>query len=233
MPMVTITGADDTMNPTTGAIAISFNPGATPILNTLEEWSPGSWFADTAGWRADIGSPEGVGGTPAPNAGNGDLFNNQYGFMFMAMPMMGAANLPAGKSLGIKLVSASTSLLESYNYVNAQNRWDQVFPSAGSQVLWTGSMWHNYFTLPSPAAAGTYSARFEIFIANTPFTGTTGFAQYDAAALNATADTNFTSATVNYSWVVVPEPPACWLLVSGVLALAAAAGKSWRSQAGA
>lgn len=225
MPVVTIIDADDNMDPTSGAISISFNPGAAPILNTLEEWSPGSWFADTAGWRLDIGSPQGVGGTPAANAGNGDLFNNQYGFMFMAMPMMGAANLPSGKSLGIRLTAVSTSLLESYNYVNSQNRWDQVFPTIGSQVLWDGSMWHNYFTLPSSAVAGTYSATFEIFVADTAFTGTTGFAQYDASALSAARDGNFTSATVTYSWTVVPEPPACALLGVGLLAVAAARGK--------
>ena len=222
MPMVTTVGADNNMDPTTGTLSISFNPGSTPILNTLEEWSPGSWFADTSGWRSDIGSPAGVGGTPAANAGNGDLFNNQYGFVFMASPMMGAANLPAGKSLGIKLAAASTSLLESYNYVNAQNRWDQVFPTIGSQVLWSGSMWHNYFTLPSSAIAGTYSATFEIFIADTAFTGTTGFAQYDAAALGATMDSGFTSATVDYSWTVVPEPSTYALLGMGLLAIAAA-----------
>lgn len=220
MPMVTITGADNNTDPTSGALSISFNPGATPVLSSLETWSPGSWFTDTAAWRSDIGSPAGVGGTPPANAGNGDLFNNQYGFMFMAMPMMGMANLPTGKSLGIQLTAASTSLLESYNYVNAQNRWDQVFPTIGSQVLWNGSMWHNYFTLPSSALPGTYSATFEIFIANTAFTGTTGFAQYDAAALAATKDTNFTSASVSYSWTVVPEPSACALLGLGVFALA-------------
>lgn len=230
MPMVTITGADDNMDPTTGTISVSFNPGSTPVLNTLEEWSPGSWFADTAGWRSDIGSPAGVGGTPLANAGNGDRFNNQYGFMFMAMPMMGAANLPTGKSLGIKLTAASSSLLESYNYVNAPNRWDQVFPTIGSQVLWNGSMWHNYFTLPTSAGAGTYSATFEIFIANTAFTGTTGFAQYDAAALGAVKDSNFTSATVNYSWTVVPEPSSFALLGAGLLALAATHGKLVRRQ---
>lgn len=233
MPMVTITGADNNTDPTTGTLSISFNPGTTPVLSSLETWSPGSWFADTAAWRSDIGSPAGVGGTPPANAGSGDLFNNQYGFMFMAMPMMGMANLPTGKSLGIKLTAASSSLLQSFNYVNAQNRWDQVFPSIGSQVLWNGSMWHNYFTLPSSALAGTYSATFEIFIANATFTGTTGFAQYDAAALGATADTNFTSASVNYSWTVVPEPSTRALLALGVLALAAGRRKlSRRSSRG-
>jgi hypothetical protein len=55
-----------------------------------------------------------------------------------------------------------------------------------------------------------YTATFEVFIANTAFSGTTGFAQYDTAALNATADANFTPASVTYTWNVsaVPEPSA-------------------------
>lgn len=220
MPMVTIVGADNYTNPTSGTVSIAFNPGSVPDLKTLEQWSAGSWFAETAAWRPSIGSPTGVGGTPSANAGNGDRFNNQYGFMFMAMPMMGAANVPTGKSLGIKLTAISSGDVESYNYVNAQNRWDQVFPSVGSQVLWNGSMWHNYFTLPAASVAGTYTATFEVFIANTAFTGTTGFAQYDLAASLATADGNFTPATVTYTWnaVAVPEPSSLALAVCGVIA---------------
>lgn len=222
MPMVTITGADNNMNPTSGTISVSFNPLTTPQMKSLEQWSPGSWFAETAAWRADLGSPAGVGGTPVANAGAGDLFNNQFGFMFMAMPMMGAANIPSGKSLAIKLTSVSSPLLESYNYGNAANRWDQVFANVGDQVLWNGSMWHNYFTLPSIAAPGTYTATFEIFIANTPFTGTTGFAQYDTAALSAQKDTNFEAASVTYNWVVpIPEPSTYALLIgAGMLGVA-------------
>ncbi|MEX1119072.1 MAG: PEP-CTERM sorting domain-containing protein [Terrimicrobiaceae bacterium] len=212
MPMVSITGADNNTNPTTGNITVSFNP-MTPLLKPLQSWSPGSWFADTAAWRIDLGSPEGLGGTPLANAGNGDLFNNQYGFMFMAMPMMGAANIPTGKSLAIKLTSISSPSMKGFNYGNAANRWDEVWADGvDSQVLWNGSMWHNYFTLPSNAAEGAYTASFEIFIADAPFTGTTGFAQYDAAALSATKDTNFNPATVSYTFNAIPEPTSALLL---------------------
>lgn len=213
MPMISISASAGTgSNPTAGALAVSFTPSSVPTLQSLQQWSPGSWFADTAAWRGDLGSPAGVGGTPAGNAGSGDLFNNQYGFTFMGNGSMMMAFVPTGKSLGIKMLSFSSPLLESYNYVNAQNRWDRIFDPAGSQVLWNGSMWHNYFALPGTAPAGTYTASFEVFVANQAFTTGTGFADYTAGALSAAKDANFTPATVNYTWTVVPEPHTGLLL---------------------
>jgi len=224
MPMVRIQATAGTgTNPTAGSIVITFNPSSIPVLRPLTEWSPGNWFEETAAWRPSLSPVAGsVPGMPAANAGNGDLFNNQYGFTFMSNGTMMMANVPSGKSLAIKLTSISSSDLKSFNYGNAANRWDQVFDTVGSQVLWNGSMWHNYFTMPNTTAPGFYSATFEIFIANTPFTGTTGFAQYDTAALTATKDTNFESASVTYTWQVIPEPSTLGL--TG-MALAAALGR--------
>jgi hypothetical protein len=226
MPMVSITGADSISNPTSGTVSVMFAPASVPDLRSLEDWSPGDWFSTTATWRPGIGSPAGVGGTPAPNAGDGDLFNNQYGFMFTTSggtrPST-AALTTQGKAMAIKLTSVSSPSLESFNYVNNQNLWDQVFAAVNDQVLWNGNMWHTYFTLPASAPAGTYTAEFEVFVANTPFTGTTGWAQYDSAATSATADPNFTPATLTYTWNVsaVPEPAALGLLGIGSLAGAA------------
>lgn len=223
MPMVTITATSGpNTNPTAGIINIGFNPSSVPVLRPLTEWNPGDWFADTAAWGPDLSPVDGsVPGMPSATAGSGALFNNQYGFMFMAMPMMGTANIPAGKSLAIRLNSVSSPDLNSFNYGNADNRWDSVLSTPGDQVLWNGTMWHNYFTMPAGTAPGTYTAEFEIFIADTPFTGTTGFAQYDAAALSAIADPNFTSATVNYEFQVIPEPGTVGLLLLGIGFLAA------------
>lgn len=218
MPMVSIQATSGmATNPTAGNINVSFSPATTPVLRPLQEWSPGNWFADTAAWRNDLGSPDGVGGTPPANAGSGARFNNQYGFMFMSMENMMMANVPTGNSLAIKLTSISSLEMEAFNYGNAVNRWDEVWAAGlNSQVLWNGTMWHNYFTLPSSAAPGTYTASFEIFMASTPFTGTTGFAQYDAAADDALKNTNFNSATVNYTFTVIPEPGTWSLLALGV-----------------
>jgi hypothetical protein len=218
MPMVSIIDADDTDNPTTGTLSINFNPPSTPALQNLETWSPGNWFADSAAWRADLGSPEGVGGTPAANAGSGGLFNNQYGFAFMSNPMMGMASIPSGKSLGIRLTALSDPDLAAYNYSSPANRWDQVFTAIDSQVLWNGSMWHTYFVLPADAAAGTYTAEFELFVADQAFTSGTGNADYTASALSATADPDFTPASLTYSFTVVPEPSTTALALLGVLA---------------
>jgi hypothetical protein len=218
MPMVTITAtAGGNTDPTAGTVNI-MPPSGTPSLKATQQWIPGAWYAEDAAWRADLGSPEGVGGTPAANAGNGSLFNNQYGFMFSTMSGM-SGNVPVGNSLAIRLDSISSPQLKSFNYGNATNRWDQVFDGAGSQVLWSGSMWHNYFTMPASTPEGTYSATFEIFVADTPFTGTTGFAQYDSAALTAAKNSNFTSAFVTYNFNVVPEPSSSILLGMASLAI--------------
>lgn len=203
MPMVTIRNADDFNNPTRGEIVIDFNPATVPVLRSLPELSAGSWFAETAAWRADLSSPEGVGGTPMANAGNGDRFNSQHGFMFMAMPMMGSAHIPEGKSLAIRLTGLSSSEMRAFNYLNSQNRWDPIFGQPDSQVLWSGSMWHNVFTLPAAAPAGFYTASFEIFIVNRAFTPGTGFADYTPEAAQAERDPNFSSATVEYSFEVL------------------------------
>ncbi len=221
MPMVTITATSGpATDPTAGIINVSWTPSV-PTLRSLNEWSTGNWFAETAAWTPDISPVEGsVIGMPTANAGNGDLFNNQYGFMFMAMPMMGTAFVPTGNSLGIRLDSITSLDLKSFNYGNADNRWDQVFDGVNSQVLWNGTMWHNYFTMPATAAPSTYSAVFEIFMADTAFTGSTGFAQYDSTALNAGKNSNFTSAFVTYEFNVVPEPSLFALLGLGFAGLA-------------
>jgi hypothetical protein len=74
--------------------------------------------------------------------------------------------------------------------------------------------------LPAATPAGTYTAQFEIFVADTPFTGTTGWAQYDSAAASALANPNFTPASLTYTFEVVPEPGTFGLVaVAGLVAV--------------
>lgn len=228
MPNVYINDADNLTNPTSGTIRISFTPPMiAPLLSDLQTYNPGSWFATNAPWRTDLGSPSGVGGTPPENAGHGDLFSSRYGFNFTKV-LLGVTNasVPAGQSLGLRLTSLSSPLMESYNYRNTNSvaLWDQVFPTTNSQVLWNGTMWHNYFTLPAAAAPGTYTAQFEVFMAEQAFdtNAGTGPADYTLAALNATQDPDFAPATINYTWTVVPEPSTAALVLLGLAGSAVA-----------
>ena len=206
MPMIYITNTDDPNDPTRGTLAVMFDPHPDPVLAGLQDWSPGSWFAAGAAWRADLGSPAGAGGTPSANAGRGDLFNCQYGFTFWADPAQGWGYVPWGKCLAIRLKSRSSSLLRAFNYDDYDNIWHEVMSPGKPQVLWDGTMWHSYFTLPASAAPGIYTATYEVFIANAEFGGETGFVDYSPSALAAAADPNFTPVAVTYTWVVEGEP---------------------------
>lgn len=213
MPMISIAASAGTgTDPTAGVLNLSFSPGATPVLKSTEEWTPGGWYESGAAWRADLGSPAGVGGTPLDSVGAGALFNSQYGFMFMGNGSLAAAYVPLGNSLAIRVDSVSSPLLKAFNYGNSSNRWDQIFDGDGSQILWSGNMLHTFFTLPGDAPAGDYSARFEVFVASTPFSGSTGFAQYDSVAVAATKNSNFESTFVEFEWKVIPEPSSAGLL---------------------
>ncbi len=230
MPQVFILDTDDPFNPTRGRIGVSFDPMEPPVLAGLQHWSPGDWFDTGAAWRGDLGSPAGTGGTPVPNAGRGDLFNCQYGFTFLADPGLGAAYIPLGKCLGIRLVSISSPLLRAFNYDDYDNIWDEVMSLARPQVLWDGTMWHNYFTLPATAPPGTYTAVYEVFIADAEFQYGTGFVDYSPAALAAVADPAFTPATISYTWVVTGPPRANIRLVDGapVIGVPSTAGRTYQ-----
>jgi hypothetical protein len=190
MPMVTLTG---------NTLGVMFMPPAeAPLLASLGHWSPGDTFDPAAAWFSPLD----------PVGGSNDLFNNQYGFTFMG-------SIPDGKALGLRLTSVSTPDLQFFNSVNSQNRFDEVFTGVNSQVLWNGSMWHNYVTAPDDLAPGTYTATFEVFIADATFTAGTGFADYTPAALSATQDMSYGTTTITYSWTVVPEPSAGLLIGAG------------------
>lgn len=200
MPMVSLSGH---------SLEVMFMPPVQkPVLASLGAWSPGDTFQPAASWFAALD----------PAGGAGARFNNQYGFTFMG-------EIPTGKALGLRLTSLSSSDLRFWNYSRGLNLFDEVVSEVGGHVLWNGSMWHNYVTLPKDAPAGTYTATFEIFIANATFAAGTGFADYSAAALSATQDMSYGTALIDYSWTVVPEPET-WLLA--VLGGALLALRAWR-----
>jgi len=190
MPMIGLMG---------NTLSVMFDtPSPLPLAASLTHWSPGDTFSPAAAWYTKLD----------PIGGEGALFNNQYGFMTMS-------SAPSGKAFGIRLLSASAEL-QSWNYGNGQNRFDEIFQEPGDQVLWNGSMWHNYFTLPAGTAAGVYSATFEIFIADATFTDGTGYADYTPGALNAAQDMNYNTVSFTYEWQVVPEPSSALLVLAAL-----------------
>ncbi len=194
MPMISLTG---------NALSVLFSPpDPSPLLASLSHWSPGDSFSPSASWHALLD----------PVGGAGALFNNQYGVTFMG-------TIPSGKALGIRLLLESAESLKFWNYVNSQNLFDEVFTGVGGQVLWNGGMWHHYVTLPANAAPGIYSATFEVFIADATFASGTGRADYSPSALAAAQDPNYSTATITYSWEVIPEPSAALLAIIGWVAL--------------
>lgn len=218
-----IPGPDDQGGMITPLVLLSGNtlsviftpPASAPVLNSLNTWSPGDTFSPDASWY----------GALDPVGGDGALFNNQYGFTFLG-------SIPSGSALGIRLVSVSSSELKFWNYVLGQNRFDQVLDAPNDQILWNGSTWNNYVTLPDTAADGYYTATFEIFIANANFTTGTGFVDYSPGALSAVRDFNYDTATITYSWQVetgmIPEPvSALWMGLAGLCL-----GLAWRRRRG-
>ena len=192
MPMVML-------NEGTKTLSLMFDPYTPPLLAPLTYYSPGDSFAPGAVWYSLL--------NPAPG-GAGALFSNRFGFSSMSV------TLPSDRALAIRLASVSSGLMEFWNYVDGDTFFDEVFTGAGDQVLWDGVMWHNYFTLPSSAAPGTYTASFEVFVANATFTSGTGHADYTAAALAATRDMFYNTVTIDYTWQAIPEPSTYLLLIS-------------------
>jgi len=192
MPVVRLSG---------NALSLEFDTSRTPQLASLETWAPGDTFQPTAAWYPILD----------PVGGAGSLFNNEYGFTF-------SGSIPQGKALAISLLSVSSIEMKFYNYVNSQNRFDEIFSDVGDQLLWSGNMWHNYVTLPSSAAEGIYTASFEVYLVDGTFTSGTGNADYTTLGQNAPRDLNYSSVTINYTWTVVPEP-STWMLIglAGVL----------------
>lgn len=204
MPMVyfdgqkfSVSGLTDTNGNVIGSTIAQLAP--------LTYWSPGNTLSTTSPWY----------GLLDPVGGQGLAFGNRYGYMMDPSSEF----LPTGNSIGIRLVS-STSGISFYNYrsgLSGTALFDQVFlfnPAQGHDyVLWNGSMWHFYAAVDSP---GTYSATFEIFMANTTFHSGTGFVDYSTVALE---DTNYESALLNLTWVVVPEPGTLVLASVGLALL--------------
>ena len=207
MPEISITG--HTFSVYSGSVPGGYDGLVPPLpqLKSLNTWSPGNTFQPTADYYSLLD----------PVGGNGGLFNCQYGFT------SGGGTIPSGESVGIRLVSRSSDLIQEWNYwgdVGAGFHLDPILSNVGSQVLWQGTMWHTYFTLPSSAAPGIYSETFEFFVAKTPYTAGTGYGDYSPTALAAAQDTNYIPVDLTLYWQVAVPEPSTWVFIGfGMLIL--------------
>lgn len=166
-----------------------------PILQPLSLWNPGDSFDPSDPWYPVLDPSQ-----------QGRAFNSQYGFL------IDGANsdpLPAGTSLGVRLLSASPGLTAYfYRATDGNEVFEPVFTVSHDYVLWSGSMWHPIFTA---ADAGSYSATFEFFLADvgigsTPVDYTTQASEMPGYALG----------QVTLHWSAVPEPTAAGLVGLGL-----------------
>ncbi len=210
MPYVTYDSATKTLSitPPSSSDLSSMTPNGTPVLATLDQWVPGATFANTSAAYYSLLDPVG---------GQGLAFSNQYGFT--AVSDLASTLDSAGLSLGIQLVSSSAGLTF---YNSSGSVFDQVFNGSDDSVLWGGGMWHFYAATAETDIATTYSATFEIFVANT--TIGTKIGQVDESTVAGEA-TGYTSTTITLNWTTVPEPSTYTLFGIGAIVLGGAVWK--------
>lgn len=174
-----------------------------PMLVPLNVLKPGDSFEPADAWYDLL--------NPLPQ-GAGALFSSRFGFMSMSV------SLPSNLSLAIKLTSLSSNLMQGWNYVDGSPLFDLAFSSIGDQVLWDGGMWHTIFTLPSGVPAGTYTASFEVFIADMAFSDGTGYVDYSSGVQSALPADGYNTVEINYTWTAIPEP-STYMLLSGAVGI--------------
>lgn len=183
--------------------SLEFGGSVVPDMKPLTLWSPGDTIDPAKAYYDEIDPTQAA-----------MLFSSRWGFR---LDTDNSVPLPSGTSLGIRMVSA-TAGLGAYFYNNTGNgTFQPVFLTSGSPhdyVLWSGAMWHPYFTMPSGTPFGTtVNATFEFFLANTTNSGNvdwTTLAGYQPG---------YSVGTQVITWTVVPEPGVAGLLVlAGLMA---------------
>lgn len=185
--------------------SLEFGGAVVPEMKPLTLWSPGNTIDPSKAYYDEIDPTQGA-----------MQFSSRWGFR---IDTDNSDLRPAGTSLAIRMTS-STSGLGAYFYNNTGiGTFQPVFLTAGSThdyVLWSGAMWHPYFTMPSSTAYGTsVSATFEFFLADT-----TAIGDVDYTTL-ASAQPGYSVGTQTITWTAIPEPGTLGLVGCG-LAIAAA-----------
>jgi len=173
------------------SFSVSTDAG-TPTLKPLSLWAPGDNFLPSDPWYTAL--------SPSVQS---RAFNSQYGFLIDSAT---SDFLPAGNSIGIRLLSASPGLQAHFYRGTDPKSFTEVFSPSRDYVLWSGNMWHPVFSAPG---AGNYEATFQFFVANA---ATTSVADFTTAA---SAVPGYSTANVTLQFTAVPEPSTLALVVVG------------------
>jgi len=185
-------------NPGTFSSSLEFGGSVVPDLKPFSIWRPGDSVNPLKPWFDEI--------DPTQSAMQ---FSSRWGFR---IDTDNSDPRPSGTSLGLRMLS-STSGLGAYFYSASGNgTFQPVFLTTGAPhdyVLWSGAMWHPYFTMPAGTPYGTpVSATFEFFLADTANVGDVDW------TTTASAESGYSLGTQTITWTAIPEPSALAMLVA-------------------
>lgn len=207
MPMAGMSGTTISVPPVSAGELSAYTPSGTPVLATQDQWVPGSTYdssLSSTGWYNLL--------SPTSAGGQGLAFSNQYGFTAQSGLSTTLDNL--GLSLGIRLVSSSAGL----TFYNTPSTFHQVFAGGDDYVLWSGvGMWHLYAAVAPTEVPTTFTADFEIFVADTRIGTTSGGVDETTTANH---QSGYTPGTITLTWTTVPEPSTYGLLGTAAVGFA-------------
>lgn len=183
--------------------SLEFGGSVVPALKPLSLWKPGDTIDPVKPWYDEL--------DPTQSA---MPFGSRWGFR---IDTDNSDFRPDGTSLAIRMTSFTTGLGAYFYNASGAGTFQPVFHTAGSPhdyVLWSGAMWHPYFTMPAATAYGTsVSATFEFFLANATITGDVDY------TTTAGYESGYSVGSQTITWTAIPEPGTLGLACCG-LALA-------------
>ncbi len=183
---------------------LEFGGSVVPPMKPLTLWSPGDTINPSKAYYDEI--------DPTQSA---MMFSSRWGFR---LDTDNSVPVPTGTSLGIRMTSCTPGLgAYFYNSVGS-GTFQPVFLTTAAPhdyVLWSGTMWHPYFTMPNTTPHGTtINATFEFFLANQTNSGNVDW------TTTAGYEPGYTVGTQTITWTAIPEPSVMGLFIGASMALA-------------
>jgi hypothetical protein len=197
----------------TFASSLEFAGAVVPDLKPLSLYMPGDTINPSRPWYSLM--------DPTQQA---SMFSSRWGFR---VDTDNSDNLPLGNSIGLRMISSSPNLGAYFYNTSGAGTFQPVFLTPGANhdyVLWNGTMWHPYFTMPANTPFGsTVSATFEFFLADTDATGNVDW------TTTAGAVPGYSIGSQTITWAAIPEPGSIGMFVLGMALLAFSRRKAFRS----